>query len=197
MDNFFFCLRRGCTSDIICCIFAKLNGYKSIHEGTLSPLFYYSFLMLKDKVESLLNQALEEHQSLFLVDFTVGGDNGIKVVLDGDNGVSLQDCMNVSRAIEHNLDREEEDFSLEVTSAGATSPLRLPRQYNKNIGRKLQVRTSSEELEGTLVEASTDSITLEWKAREPKPVGKGKVTVKKKQEIAFSDIKEAKVKLKF
>ncbi len=188
---------RGCTSDINCCIFAKLNGYKSIHEGTLSPLFYYSFLMLKDKVESLLNQALEEYQSLFLVDFTVGGDNGIKVVLDGDNGVSLQDCMNVSRAIEHNLDREEEDFSLEVTSAGATSPLRLPRQYNKNVGRKLQVKTNSEELEGTLVETSTNSITLEWKAREPKPVGKGKVTVQKTQEIAFSDIKEAKVKLKF
>ncbi|HKL89715.1 MAG TPA: ribosome assembly cofactor RimP [Allomuricauda sp.] len=153
--------------------------------------------MLKDKVEQLLNKALEEYSSLFLVDFKVGGDNSIKVVLDGDEGVSLQDCMNVSRAIEHNLDREEEDFALEVTSAGAASPLRIPRQYNKNIGRKLQVRTSSEKLEGTLVATSTNSITLEWKAREPKPVGKGKVTVQKKQEIAFSDIQEAKVKLKF
>ncbi|RPG30404.1 MAG: ribosome assembly cofactor RimP [Muricauda sp. TMED12] len=153
--------------------------------------------MLKGKVESLLNKALEEYSSLFLVDFTVGGDNNIKVVLDGDEGVSLQDCMNVSRAIEHNLDREEEDFSLEVTSAGATSPLMLPRQYKKNIGRKLKVRTSSGELEGILVETSTNGITLEWKAREPKPVGKGKITVQKKQEIAFSDIQEAKVKLKF
>ena len=165
----------------------------------MSPLFYYLFLifMLKDKVESLLGKALEEHSSLFLVDFKMGSDNSIKVVLDGDEGVSLQDCMNISRAIEHNLDREEEDFSLEVTSAGATSPLRLPRQYNKNVGRKLQVKTTSGQLEGTLVATSTDSITLEWKAREPKPVGKGKVTVQKKQEIAFSDILEAKVKLKF
>jgi ribosome maturation factor RimP len=153
--------------------------------------------MLKDKVELLLNKALQENPSLFLVNLTIGADNGIKVVLDGDEGVSLQDCMDVSRAIEHNLDREEEDFSLEVTSAGATSPLTLPRQYNKNIGRKLQVRTTSGELEGTLVEASENSITLEWKAREPKPVGKGKVTVQKKQEIAFSDIQKAKVKLKF
>lgn len=153
--------------------------------------------MLKDKVELLLSKALEENPSLFLVDFKMGGDNSIKVVLDGDQGISLQDCMDVSRAIEHNLDREEEDFSLEVTSAGAASPLQLPRQYNKNIGRKLQVKTASEQLEGTLVETSTDSITLEWKAREPKPVGKGKVTVQKKQEIAFSDILEAKVKLKF
>lgn len=153
--------------------------------------------MLKDKVELLLNKALQENPSLFLVNLTIGADNGIKVVLDGDEGVSLQDCVDVSRAIEHNLDREEEDFSLEVTSAGATSPLTLPRQYNKNIGRKLQVRTTSGELEGTLVEASENSITLEWKAREPKPVGKGKVTVQKKQVIAFSDIQQAKVKLKF
>lgn len=153
--------------------------------------------MFKEKVKSLLDKALEEYPSLFLIDFTVGGDNTIRVVLDGDQGVDLQDCMNISRAIEHNLDREEEDFSLEVTSAGATSPLRLPRQYKKNIGRKIKIRTGAEELEGTLIQTSENSITLEWKAREPKPVGKGKVTVQKKQEIAFSDIQEAKVILKF
>ncbi|MDC6361490.1 MULTISPECIES: ribosome assembly cofactor RimP [Flavobacteriaceae] len=153
--------------------------------------------MFKEKVKSLLDKALEEYPSLFLIDFTVGGDNTIRVVLDGDQGVDLQDCMNISRAIEHNLDREEEDFSLEVTSAGATSPLRLPRQYKKNIGRKIKVRTGAEELEGTLIQTSENSITLEWKAREPKPVGKGKVTVQKKQEIVFSDIQEAKVILKF
>lgn len=145
----------------------------------------------------MLNKALEEHPALFLIDFTVGGDNAIKVVLDGDQGVSLQDCMDVSRAIEHNLDREEEDFALEVASAGATSPLKLPRQYMKNIGRKLKVRTNSEELEGTLVQADEHTITLEWKAREPKPVGKGKVTVQKNRDIPFSEIQEAKVILKF
>ncbi len=153
--------------------------------------------MLKEKVESLLNKALEERPSLFLIDFTIGGDNTIRVVLDGDNGVNLKDCMDISRAIEHNLDREEEDFSLEVTSAGATSPLVYPRQYTKNMGRILKVRTGTEELEGTLVQTSENNITLEWKAREPKPEGKGKVTVQKKQDIAFSDIKEAKVILKF
>ena len=83
----------------------------------------------------------------------IANDNTIRVVLDGDEGVNLQDCMNISRAIEHNLDREEEDFSLEVTSAGAASPLELPRQYKKNIGRKLKVRTGEEELEGNLTQA--------------------------------------------
>ena len=153
--------------------------------------------MLKDKVETLLNQALEAHPSLFLIDFTMGGDNSIRVILDGDRGVSLQDCMDISRAIEHNLDREEEDFALEVTSAGAASPLQYPRQYKKNIGRTLKVRTAAQEWEGALVQSSEDSITLEWKAREAKAEGKGKVTVKKSQQIDYSDIKEAKVVLKF
>jgi ribosome maturation factor RimP len=73
----------------------------------------------------------------------------------------------------------------------------LPRQYKKNIGRILEVRVQDSNFEGKLTVATEDSITLEWKAREPKPVGKGKVTVQKKQEIAISDIQEAKVVLKF
>jgi len=153
--------------------------------------------MFKDQVSALLNEALDENPSLFLIDFTISTANGINVVLDGDNGVTLQECMAVSRKIEHNLDREEQDFSLQVASAGATSPLVLPRQYAKNINRKLAVKTEAENLEGNLTAATEDTITLEWKAREPKPVGKGKVTVQKKREIAFSDIKEAKVVLKF
>lgn len=153
--------------------------------------------MFKDKVTELLNKALEENESLFLIDFTIDTGNKIRVILDGDEGVNLSDCMAVSRAIEHNLDREEEDFSLEVTSAGATSPLELPRQYIKNIGRKLEVKTSENIFEGNLTAATDESITLEWKAREPKPIGKGKHTVQKKEEIIFSDIKEAKVVLKF
>lgn len=153
--------------------------------------------MLEKKVEALLEKALEQHESLFLITCAVSADKSIKIVIDGDKGVTLEDCIAISRAIEHNLDRDEEDFSLEVTSAGATSPLEIPRQYKKNIGRKLKVRTSEKDVEGTLTETNEEGITLEWKAREPKPIGKGKHTVQKKQEITFSEIKEAKVVLKF
>ena len=153
--------------------------------------------MFKEEVEELLNGALAKREDLFLLDFTVGGDNTIKVVLDGDKGISLNDCMEISRAIEHDLDREEHDFSLEVTSAGATTPLVLPRQYKKNVGRKLEVVALGETIEGTLTQIDDKGITLEWKAREPKPVGKGKHTVEKKQEVAFSEIEKAKVVLKF
>lgn len=153
--------------------------------------------MFKNTVKDLLDAALIERPDLFLIDFSIQGDNHINIVVDGDNGVLVEDCMFVSRAIEHNLDREEHDFSLEVMSAGATSPLINKRQYNKNLKRELIVRTTSEKIEGVLTKATDTDITLEWKVREPKPVGKGKVTVKKQANIAYEDIVEAKVMIKF
>lgn len=161
------------------------------------PPHFIQNMTFKDKVDSLIEEALAERPSLFLIDFTVSSSNKIIVTLDGDNGVNLQDCIDISRAIEHNLDREETDFSLEVTSAGATSPLKKPRQYKKNIGRVLKVKTDEAETEATLTAANDDFIVLEWKAREPKQVGKGKVTVAKKADIPYIDIKEAVVVIKF
>jgi len=153
--------------------------------------------MLENKVKILLEEALEERQDLFLIDFSVLDDNQIRVVIDGDKGVLVEDCMFISRAIEHNLDREEEDFSLEVTSAGATSPLQHRRQYKKNIGRNLNVKTLSETFEGKLTKVNDEGVQLEWKAREPKPIGKGKVTVQKKERILYDDIVKSKVMIKF
>ncbi|KJD32682.1 hypothetical protein PK35_09405 [Tamlana nanhaiensis] len=153
--------------------------------------------MLRTKVLELLEGALQERSDLFLIDFTINTENHIKVIIDGDNGVLVEDCIFVSRAIEHNLDREEEDFSLEVMSAGATAPLVHNRQYKKNQGRTLKVKTASTEIEGELTQANDTEIILNWKVREPKPVGKGKVTVKKEAKIPYQDIIEAKVMIKF
>jgi len=153
--------------------------------------------MFEKEVRQLLQDALDKQPELFLIDFTISSDNKIFVVIDGDRGVTLQDCMNVSRGIEHNLDREEIDFGLEVTSAGATTPLQIPRQYKKNIGRKLSVKLANDEVEGELVSADDQRIELKWKTREPKPIGKGKVTVEKQQEILYKDIVEAKVMITF
>ncbi len=152
---------------------------------------------MKQKVALLLEKALEENPSLFLISLSITGDNQIKVIIDGDKGVSVQDCIEVSRAIEHNLDRDSEDFSLEVLSAGVSEPLTLVRQYQKNVGRDLKVKTKKETLEGTLVEASEETVKLAWKAKEPKPTGKGKVTVEKEAVVPYQDIVEAKVMIKF
>ena len=109
----------------------------------------------------------------------------------------LQDCIDVSRAIDQNLDREEQDFSLEVASAGVSVPLKHLRQYKKNIGRNLQVKTADQKIEAKLVDTNETGIVLEWEAREPKKIGKGKETVQKRQEVPYIDIKEAIVTITF
>ena len=162
----------------------------------MSPLLLLG-IMFKDRVKELLEIALKEDESIFLIDFSISSENKITIVIDGDNGVGVEDCVRFSRGIEHNFDGEEYDFSLEVASAGAASPLVLPRQFKKNIGRKLEVATLNDLFEGNLTAANDEFITLEWKTREPKPIGKGKVTVQKIKEILFSEIKKAKVVLKY
>ena len=154
--------------------------------------------MLKEKVTALLQEAFEEYENLFLIDLKIKGNNEIVVVIDGDQGVTVQDCINVSRKVEHNLDREEEDFSLEVMSAGATEPLINIRQYKKNEGRDLEVvLQDGSKITGNLIQVHDEGIVLFWKERVPKEVGKGKMTVEKEEVIAFDAIKQAKVKIKF
>ena len=91
----------------------------------------------KTRVEELIQAFLEERKDIYLVDLKISAGNDVVVILDGDESLSIQDCLDVSRAIEFNLDREEVDFSLQVMSAGLSEPLKLPRQYRKNVGREL------------------------------------------------------------
>lgn len=153
---------------------------------------------MREKVAQLLASALEENKSLFLIDLDITESNQIRVIIDGDKGVTVEDCIAVSRQIEHNLDREAYDFSLEVMSAGISEPLTLPRQFKKNIGRNLKIKTKNDKkIEGELTEANNISCTLRWSEREPKPVGKGKVTVQKEAALHYEDIMEAKVMITF
>ena len=155
-------------------------------------------MTFKEKVLNLLNQGLEAKPAVFLIDLNITDSNKIIVTLDGDNGVQLQDCVDVSRAIEQNLDREELDFSLEVASVGVGSPLKMLRQYKKNVGRTLIVKLNDgTTIEAKLEEATDDHIVLSWEAREPKKIGKGKETVQKRKEISYNDIKEAIVTIIF
>lgn len=154
--------------------------------------------MFRDTVKSLLEDSLAQRQDLFLIDFDILEGSKIRVVIDGDYGVLVEDCMFVSRAIEHSLDREEQDFSLEVSSVGAETPLTHQRQYKRHIGRTLKIKAvNSITYEAKLVAVNSDSIELEWKTREPKPIGKGKQTVTKKTHLTYNDIVQAKVKLLF
>ena len=150
------------------------------------------------KVENFLSLVLKQYSNIFLVDLKISDDKSIKIILDGDKEVNVKDCIDISRSMEGALDRDQEDFSLEVASAGVGSPLKFPRQYHKNLGRKLEViSTEGLKFEGDLTHVKEDAIELQWKQRETKRIGKGKVTVTKKKNILFDEISQAKVMIKF
>lgn len=152
----------------------------------------------KNKIEELLSGFLAERPDLFLIDLKISAGDDITVILDGDKGVSLQDCLDASRAIEFNMDREEHDFSLQVMSAGLSEPLSSPRQFRKNIGRELDIlMNDSTKIEGELAKVDEDKITLILRYRKPKEIGKGKVDVEEEKEIPYSEIKKALVAIKF
>jgi len=179
------------------CIFAgefmEMSRY-----GDSSPLFLYKIIMeFKQKVKQLIDKALADRKDLFLIDFNVSDNNDIQLTIDGDRGASIDDVVYLSRQIEHNLDRDEEDFSLKVSSFDITKAFHLKRQFIKNLNRELKVKTDEGEKKGKLITVDDDKIVLEYKVREPKKTGKGKVTVVKQEKIPFEQIKEAKVVLKF
>lgn len=154
--------------------------------------------MNKESVAILIEEALQADPAHFLVNLSVAHNNSIKVVVDGDNGITLSDCIRISRHVENGLDREKEDFSIEVSSPGATAPIKNIRQYVKNIDKRLAVTLKDgEKIEGILSHADREKITLTYETKQPKPTGKGKeiqiITIEK----PHSEIKEARVMIAF
>ena len=159
-----------------------------------SPLFILN--ILKEKVEQLITEGVEG-TDIFLVKLTVSSSNDINVLLDSDSGLTLSDCRSISRVIETSLDRDDEDFSLTVSSSGVGEPLVL-RQYKKNIGRKVRVTLiDGEIIEAKMVAADDKGVELEWKSREKKPTGKGKITVVNKRLLDYQSIKQTIVLITF
>lgn len=143
----------------------------------------------KIKILELINNALEGSDK-FLVNLKITPDNRIFVDIDGDNGVTIDDCIELNRTIEGQLDRDEEDFELNVGSAGADMPLKLTRQYRKNVGRELEVvMVDGEKAEGILEDASDEGIVLRTKGT--------KKQAPETLHLAYRDIKSARVAIKF
>lgn len=177
------------------------SGLTEKWEGFGESLFsYFKFkeMSFKDKVSQLVADFLETRNDLYLVDLKISAANDITVIMDGDEGLSLQDCLDASRAIEFNLDREEQDFSLQVMSPGLSEPLAFPRQYKKNIGRELQVMLlNGEEVQGEIMAADDVQVILTLRYRRPKLVGKGKEDVVEERAIPYTEIKKALIVIKF
>lgn len=153
--------------------------------------------MDSSKVKQLIDEAIAENPSLFLIDWRITPDDKIIILADGDEGLSVEEIVRISRYVEHNLDREECDFALEVSSPGVGSNITIPRQFAKNIGRTLEVTLNDKVMEGEIVETDEEGVTIFWEAREPKPVGKGKITVEHEEKINYADIKKAIIKVTF
>ena len=121
-------------------------------------------MISKTKVLELIEERFAElDNGLFLVDLSISKTNQINIEIDKHvGGVSVKDCMAVSRNVEHNLDREEADFELHVSSAGIDRPLRVLAQYVKNVGRTVEViKNDGAQIEGILKAASETEIEIE------------------------------------
>ena len=143
----------------------------------------------KFKVLDIVKDVLEGSDK-YLVNMKITPDNRIFVDLDGDNGINIDDCIEVSRAIENSLNRDEEDFELNVSSAGADSPLKMPRQYRRHVGRDVSVVPfEGPSVEGTLAEAGDKEFTIKIKGT--------KKEAPKDYTFAYTDVATVKVVLKF
>lgn len=141
----------------------------------------------KVKISEIVEEFLTDG-TLFLVDVKVSRDNRIEVFIDGDEGVKIQDCIDLSLNLESRFDREEEDFELSVLSWGLGEPLKLKRQYVKNIGQKVEaVCVSGECIEGVLKEVGESGLSIEVTK------GKGKKMTVETADVAFENLKTIKV----
>lgn len=154
----------------------------------------------KTKVRQLVEERIEElDNGLFIVELSVSSTNVIQVELDKhEGGVSVDDCVRVSRNVEHNLDREAEDFELHVSSAGLDKGLRVLAQYKKNVRRNVKVKLVEKgSIEGELISADENEIVVRTTRKERIEGRKKKETIVEDKVIPMEQIKETKIVISF
>ena len=168
-------------------------------KGTGSPLILYLYLTMIDtkKIVEAVTRKLEG-TDLFVVECTSTPGNEIELTIDSDTSVGIDACAELSRAVEAELDREEEDFSLTVMSAGIGSELRSLRQYRKLVGRSVEVLlTSGIKILAKLDEVSEEGITLSYEEKQAVEGKKKKQLVTVTRTYPFAEIKSTKEWLDF
>ncbi len=150
----------------------------------------------KNRVIQLIEEKLSDR--MFIVDVSVSASNVIYVYVDSYDGITIDTCIEISRHIEHNLDRDEEDFGLQVSSPGLMESFKVKEQYLKYTGKEVEVVTvSDDKFQGILKEAGEQSIVLETSSFE-KPEGqKKKQLITKEYNFKYEEIKSAKAVISF
>jgi ribosome maturation factor RimP len=154
-------------------------------------------MITKEQVTNLI-EAKIAGTDMFIVEVNVRPGNVIEVTMDGDRGITIEACTDIHRHLLHEMDREVEDYSLEVSSPDLMKPLKVLRQYVKNIGRTISVKMNDKsKVEGELRGADESGITLFTSAKEVVPGTKKKTLVEKEVNIPFTDIAETKIVISF
>jgi ribosome maturation factor RimP len=149
-------------------------------------------MISKETLQPMVEELLEGTDK-FLVDIVIQPTNRIYIYFDSDTSITIHDCQEISRTIESNLDRDNEDYDLTVSSSGIDRPLKMLRQYRKNIGKELDVVTNDgKNLTGILVKAEEDFLELEYPVKKPK-----KEIKRGNSRLPLSEIKTAKIIVKF
>ena len=154
-------------------------------------------MITKEQIKTLIQDELDG-SDCFVVELEVGEGNTISIEVDSLVGITVQECMSFSRAVENNLDREVEDFELKVSSPGLDKPFRVKEQYQKNIGRNVKViPVEGNVVKGELKEVNADDIMVEYTVKERIEGRKKKETIIKQEKINFNNIKETTVIISF
>jgi len=153
-------------------------------------------MQVEKRVIELVEEKISDRPELFLVEVKMLPNHKLIIHVDGDEGISIQDCAAISRHVGFILEEEntiEKAYNLEVSSPGVGEPLKLKRQYQKNVGRDLSIKLAGGEIkEGKLLAIDEKSITIEAKVKE-----KGKKAQLVETSIDFDNIIETKVLISF
>jgi len=150
----------------------------------------------KEIVKRLVREKLDD--KMFLVEVTVNERNVINIFVDSYEGLTIEQCVNISRHIEHSFDREDEDFELQVSSPGLSEKFKVKEQFIKYVGRAIDMVTVSDtELEGVILSATDEGIILETSSRELVEGHKKKQLVVKQHHLKYDEIKSAKAVISF
>ncbi|MDD4227239.1 MAG: ribosome assembly cofactor RimP [Mariniphaga sp.] len=153
-------------------------------------------MVKRSDIEEMVKEQLSK--GMFLVDVHVSASNVIKVLIDSFDGITIDKCVDMSRFLEKNLDRETEDYELQVSSPGLSEPFRVLDQYLKNKGRQIEMMTvEGEKYSGLLKEVTSDRIVLETTTQKKVEGFKKKQRVIEEHQFNYGEIKSAKVIVTF
>lgn len=171
---------------------------------TKSPLLLSKKMISKQNIKNTAEKFIAEtperfnNKDIFIVEVKVSADNKINILIDAIEGVTIDDCVGLSRAVEKTYDREEQDYELTVSSYGIDKPLILKKQYQKNINKKLKIETKEgQKITGTLTQVNETSIVIEETKKKKVKESNKKQLITEKYDILYENIHKAKLIITF